>query len=337
MKKLQIGIIGAGRIGRVHAQSITNLVPEAQVAAISDVFVKAAEEVAADLGIPKVTADYKDILADKSIDAVLICSPTNTHCDISMEAAKAGKHVFCEKPVDLDPEKIRLCKEVVSQVGVKMMTGFNRRFDHNHGKVYELRNSGALGDVRLINISSRDPAPPPIDYVKVSGGLFLDMMIHDFDMARFQAQSEVDEVFAMGAVLVDKAIGDAGDIDTAVVTLRFKNGALATINNCRESAFGYDQRVEVFGSKGAAESLNDSNANIKVSNAQGVTSEKPLLFFLERYMAAYAQEIKQFVSAIVNDTPVPATVEDGLQSVLIALAALKSMKENRPVKMDEFN
>lgn len=336
MEKLRIGIIGAGRIGRVHAQSIANYVPGAEVAAISDVFVKAAEDIAKELSIPKVCADYHEILNDPSIDAVLICSPTNTHCDISMEAAAAGKHIFCEKPVDLDPEKIKKCKETVEKAGVKMMTGFNRRFDHNHRRVYELRDSGALGDMRMVRISSRDPEPPSIDYIKISGGLFLDMTIHDFDLARFMAQSEVEEVYAIAGVLVDPAIGEAGDIDTGIISLRFKNGVLGVIDNCRQSAYGYDQYVEVFGSKGSAASGNDCPTNVVTRNVDGVTTDKPYFFFLERYMAAYSEEMKQFIDCIQNDKPVPTNVDDGLQSVLIALAANKSLAEHRPVKLSEF-
>lgn len=336
MKMVKIGIIGAGRIGKVHAQSITNNVPNATVAAISDVYLEGAKAVAEAFGIPKVTADYREILSDPEIDAVMVCSPTATHAQISMEAARAGKHIFCEKPVDMTVEKILETKKVIEETGVKMQIGFNRRFDHNFRHIHELRKSGALGDVEIVKITSRDPEPPSSEYVKGSGGMFLDMTIHDFDMARYQAGSEVVEVFAKGAVLVDPAIGEAGDIDTAVITLKFANGAIGIIDNCRRAAYGYDQRVEVFGSKGAAAAENDTPTNVKVMTADTVSSDKPLYFFLERYMQSFGDEVKAFVNAIEAGTPVPVSIDDGLKPVMIAKAAKRSLEENRPVLLSEL-
>lgn len=336
MKMVKIGIIGAGRIGKVHAQSITNNVPNATVAAISDVYLEGAKAVAEAFGIPKVTADYREIFSDPEIDAVMVCSPTATHAQISMEAARAGKHIFCEKPVDMTVEKILETKKVIEETGVKMQIGFNRRFDHNFRHIHELRKSGALGDVEIVKITSRDPEPPSSEYVKGSGGMFLDMTIHDFDMARYQAGSEVVEVFAKGAVLVDPAIGEAGDIDTAVITLKFANGAIGIIDNCRRAAYGYDQRVEVFGSKGAAAAENDTPTNVKVMTADTVSSDKPLYFFLERYMQSFGDEVKAFVNAIEAGTPVPVSIDDGLKPVMIAKAAKRSLEENRPVLLSEL-
>ena len=336
MNKLRIGIIGAGRIGRVHATSIINHVPRARVVAISDVDLEAVRTFAAGLGIEKVTADYRDILSDPEIDAVLICSPTNTHATLSIEAARAGKHVFCEKPIDLSVPRIRDVIDAVDAAGIKMQVGFNRRFDHNFARIRELVRDGSLGDVQLLRITSRDPGPPPISYVKVSGGMFMDMTIHDFDMAVFQVASPVVEVYATAAVLVDPAIGEAGDVDTAVLVLKFANGAIGVIDNSRKAAYGYDQRLEVFGSKGAATAQNDTATTVQVSTAESVTMDKPLYFFLERYMASFSEEMRQFVDAVLDDGPTPVTVRDALVPVLLALAAKKSVALNRSVTLAEI-
>jgi len=336
MTKVRIGIIGAGRIGSLHAKSIQNNISNAEVAAISDVIAQAGENVAHENGIPLHTTNYRELINDPKIDAILVCSPTNTHADIAIEAAATGKHIFCEKPVDLTITKILETKEAVLKSGVKMQIGFNRRFDHNHKRLRELALAGELGDIHIVKITSRDPAPPPMDYIKVSGGLFMDMTIHDFDMARFQAGSEVYEVYAHGAVLVDPAIGEAGDIDTAVVLLKFENGVMGVIDNSRKATYGYDQRVEVFGSKGMATARNDTPSTVEFANAECVSSDKPLYFFLQRYMDAFAAEMQSFVDAVRNDTPVEVSIEDGLRPVIIAQAALKSVQENRPVRCDEI-
>ncbi|MBQ1244024.1 MAG: inositol 2-dehydrogenase, partial [Clostridia bacterium] len=270
------------------------------------------------------------------IDAVLVCSSTDTHADISIEAAKAGKHVFCEKPVDLTPEKVQAVIDAVAEAGVKLQVGFNRRFDHNFAHVRNLINEGKVGDLELIKITSRDPAPPPAEYAAVSGGMFLDMTIHDFDMARFLAGCDVTEVYVNATCLVDPAIGEAGDVDTAIINLKFENGALGVIDNSRRAAYGYDQRIEVFGSKGAAMAANDTPTNVTIMNAEGVTTDKPLYFFLERYMQSFRDEMVQFVDAVLNDKETPTTGVDGLNSILVALAAKKSVKEGRPVKISEI-
>ena len=253
-----------------------------------------------------------------------------------MEALKAGKHVFCEKPIDHDVNKIKEVLDVVKESGKKYQVGFNRRFDHNFKAIRDAVVAGKVGKQQIIKITSRDPEPPSIDYVKVSGGIFLDMTIHDFDMVRYLSGSEVEEVYAAGSVTVDPEIGKAGDVDTAVITLKLENGATAVIDNCRASCYGYDQRAEVFGDKGCVAISNDSDSNAVYSSKDGVTAEKPMFFFLQRYMMAYANEIDQFVEAIVNDTPTPVNANDGLQPVLIGLAAKKSAAENRPVKIAEI-
>ncbi len=334
---INIGIIGAGRIGKVHCESITCYVKGATVKTVADPFMNEdTEKWLKGMGVEKTTKDYHDILGDKSIDAVLICSSTDTHAPISIEAIKAGKHVFCEKPVDHDIDKILEVKKALADSKVKYQVGFNRRFDHNFKAVRDAVEAGKIGTLNVLKICSRDPAAPPVSYIKVSGGIFLDMTIHDFDMVRYLSGDEVESVFAMGGVMVDKAIGEAGDIDTAVITMRLKSGALAVIDNCRRASYGYDQRAEAFGELGQVAIANDSASNAVISNADGVTAEKPLLFFLERYMQAYVNEISQFIDCIVNDKPVPVSIEDGLQAVVIGVAAKKSLQEGRPVKLSEI-
>jgi len=336
MKMLNVGIIGTGRIGSLHAKSITYNVPSAKVLGITDVNKSGLGELAAVLGIEKIYDSYNEMLADPDIDAVLICSSTDTHADIAIEAAKAGKHIFCEKPVDLTTAKVEAVIDAVEKAGVKLQVGFNRRFDHNFANVKNMAALGKVGDVHIVKITSRDPAPPPAEYSAVSGGMFLDMTIHDFDMARFLAGSEVTEVYACATCLVDPAIGKAGDVDTAIITLKFENGALGVIDNSRRAAYGYDQRVEVFGSKGAAVAANDTPTTVAFMGEEGVINDKPLYFFLERYMQSFRDEMLQFVDAVNNDTPTPTTGEDGLNSLLVALAAKKSVAEGRAVSICEM-
>lgn len=334
---LQVGIIGAGRIGKVHAESITKYVKGAAVKAIADPFFnEATEGWAKTIGIKHVYKDYHEILNDSEIVAVLICSSTDTHSTISIEAIQAGKHVFCEKPIDHDVEKIKAVIQAVKQSNIKYQVGFNRRFDHNFCAAQAAVKDGQIGTQHIIKITSRDPEAPPVSYVKVSGGMFLDMTIHDFDMVRFLSGSEVEEVYAIGGALVDPAIGEAGDIDTAIITMKLTNGAMAVIDNCRRAAYGYDQRAEVFGSKGSVAVMNDTSSTAVLSTQDGVIAEKPLYFFLERYMQAYANEMSEFIEAIVKDKEVSVNVIDGLEPVIIGLAAKKSLAENRPVKIVEI-
>jgi myo-inositol 2-dehydrogenase/D-chiro-inositol 1-dehydrogenase len=335
-QKLTVGIIGVGRIGKVHTLSIQHHLPQVTVKAVTDKFIDQAKEWAAVSGIKTVYDSYQDMLEDPEIDAVLICTSTDTHAEIAIAAAKAGKHIFCEKPVDLSIAKVRAVIEAAEKAGVSLQIGFNRRFDHNFRKVKELIDSGTIGDLHILKITSRDPAPPPIEYIEVSGGMFMDMTIHDFDMARFLTGSEAEEIYVAAASIVDPAIGEAGDVDTAVITIRFENGAICVIDNSRKAAYGYDQRVEAFGSKGKAEISNDLPSTASWSTEDGVYSEKPLYFFLERYMDSFAEEMKQFAEALIAGKATPVTGIDGLIPIRMGLAAKKSVKEGRPVKLSEI-
>ena len=334
---VKVGIIGAGRIGRVHITSISTRVKDAVIKTVADPFLNdETAEWAKSMGVEHTTKDYKEIINDPEINAVLICSSTDTHSPISLEAIKAGKHVFCEKPIDHDIAKIQEVIDALKETNVKYQVGFNRRFDHNFEAVQQAVAAGKVGKPEIIKITSRDPEPPSIDYVKVSGGMFLDMTIHDFDMVRFLAGCDATEVYVQGANLVDPAIGEAGDVDTAVITLQMENGAIAVIDNCRKAVYGYDQRAEVFGSEGMVSMKNDSQSSAVISNADGVIGGKPLFFFLERYMDAYGKEIAAFIDAIENDKETPLNVMDGLKPVLMGLAAKKSLEEHRPVKISEI-
>ena len=333
---LRFGVIGAGRIGKIHAENLATRIPDVIVAAISDVNVKAAQELAARLHIATVEEDYHTLLADPTLDAVAICSSTDTHAKIVVEAAEAGKHIFCEKPIDLRLEKIDAALDAVEKAGIKLQIGFNRRFDPNFRKVRTMVSEGKIGELQILRITSRDPAPPPLAYIKVSGGIFLDMTIHDFDMARYLSGSEVEEVYTAAGVMVDPAIGEAGDLDTAIITLRFANGAIGTIDNSRQAVYGYDQRVEVFGSNGMIQAHNNTPDNDVFFNAEGVHSAKPLYFFLERYMESFVAEMKEFIRSIREDTSPPVTGIDGRIPVVIGMAAKKSYLENRPVRLSEI-
>ncbi len=333
---MKLGLIGAGRIGKLHGEIVTYNIPGVDIKTVADIYADQAKAWADNLKIANLTSDYRDILKDPEIEAVLICSSTDTHAQMIIEAADAGKHIFCEKPIDFNIERIGRALRAAETAGVKLQIGFNRRFDHNFRKVREIVKNGDIGNVHIVKITSRDPAPPPIEYVKVSGGIFLDMTIHDFDMARYLSGSDVDTVYAQGAVLIDPEIGKLGDIDTAIITLTFKNGALGVIDNSRQAVYGYDQRVEVFGSKGYVDVKNDFPNSAVLSTADGVTREKPHYFFLERYKASYIEELKAFTEAVTKDEEPPVTGNDGLQPVLIGMAALRSLKENRPVAVQEM-
>lgn len=333
-KKLRIGVIGAGRIGKLHSNNLVSRVPNAELVAISDVYEPAAKELAEKLNVPNYYSDYHKILEDPTIDAVFICSSTDTHSPISIEAAKAGKHIFCEKPIDHDLDKIKAVLEEVKKAGVKYQVGFNRRFDRNFKHVHEVVQNGGIGDVHIVKVTSRDPEAPPLSYVKVSGGIFVDMTIHDFDMVRYLSGSEVEEVSAVGACLVNPEIGEAGDVDTCIITLKFANGAIGVIDNSRQAVYGYDQRIEVFGSKGCITADNETPNNTTYYTADGVMKEKPLWFFLERYNDAFIAEENAFVDACLNDTDTAVGAFDGLQPVLIAIAAKESCEKGGvPVKV----
>ena len=336
---INVGIIGAGRIGQVHAKSILTGVPEARILSIADPFMKPeVAEWAKSVGIENVYEDYHKILEDERIDAVLICASTNLHAQISLEAIAAGKHIFCEKPIDQTLERIEEVKAALAASPKKLVyqVGFNRRYDHNYRALRKTVEDGKIGEVQFVRVSSCDPEPPPAKYVAVSGGIFMDMMIHDLDMVRYLSGQEVVEVYAQGACLIDPEIGKAGDIDTCTIMLKLANGALATVDGSRKAVYGYDQRGEVFGSKGCATTQNDSASNVVLSTVDGVTGEKPLWFFLERYMGSYQAEVREFIECILKGQDPVTGIEDGLVSVKLAMACLKSLKEDRPVKIDEI-
>ena len=332
---IKLGIIGAGRVGRLHANTLTTRIPGANVLAVADIFEDAAKSAAEDYGIADFTTDPSELIGSGDVDAIVICSSTDTHCRFIIEAARAVKQIFCEKPIAFDLGEIDEALAAVDEAGVQLQIGFNRRFDANHARVKQAIERGEIGEAHTMTIISRDPAPPPIDYIKVSGGLMMDMMIHDFDLSRFLL-GEVEEIYALGDVKVDPAIGEAGDIDTAKVMLRFENGAFGSIENSRQAVYGYDQRVEVFGSKGAATTGNWHSNAVTISDAASVRRDLPLHFFVERYFESYVSEMIAFVDAIANGKIVPVVGNDGRVPVVMAMAGMRSLRENRPVRLDEI-
>ncbi len=334
---MKVGLIGAGRIGKIHAENIIVHLPQVTISRIADIAADKVKDWAAALGITRVGTDAREVLDDPEIGAVIICSSTDTHADLVSAAAARGKHVFCEKPVDLTVARVKKALADVKKAGVKLQVGFNRRFDHNFRRIREMVQQGAVGQPHIVRITSRDPAPPPPEYVKVSGGIFLDMTIHDFDMARYLTGSEAVEVYAKGAVLVDPSIGKAGDVDTAVVTLTFASGCIGVIDNSRRAAYGYDQRVEVFGSKGSLACGNDTPSSVQLSSEGGVSGDKPLYFFLERYRQAFIDEMRAFFDTVMDGKPSPVGDIDGLKPLLMGFAAKKSVAEGRPVKISEVD
>eukprot|EP00181_Compsopogon_caeruleus_P003468 CAMPEP_0184680608 /NCGR_PEP_ID=MMETSP0312-20130426/3500_1 /TAXON_ID=31354 /ORGANISM="Compsopogon coeruleus, Strain SAG 36.94" /LENGTH=343 /DNA_ID=CAMNT_0027130843 /DNA_START=266 /DNA_END=1297 /DNA_ORIENTATION=+ len=333
--KVRVGIIGCGRIGQVHCRALEGN-PSAEVVIAADYFVKAAQACAKKFGIPRAVQDWKEVVQASNVDAVVICSPSDTHCQIIIAAAQAGKHIFCEKPIDYKLERIDVALEAVRKSGVKLQLGFQRRFDANFQRVRHAVQSGEIGSPYMLNIISRDPAPPPLAYLKQSGGLFFDMMIHDFDMARFILGSEAVEIHA-SANSFDQSIADIGDVTTAVVTIHFQNGALGTIQCCRKAAYGYDQRVEVLGSGGAVDIGNNFPNTATVSTDQAVRRDLPLNFFMDRYVEAYANEMIAFVDMVKNGTEPVVTGIDGRVPVVMAYAAMKSLKEKRSVRLAEVD
>lgn len=332
MKKTKLGIIGAGRIGKMHAENLVVL-PQVSVKAISDLFIDGLEEWATAIGIETVTTDYQVILDDKEIDAVLVCSPTSTHLQVIKDAAQAGKHIFCEKPISFSPEESEEVLKVVEENGVKFQVGFNRRFDANFKKVHDTVKNGVIGDTQIVKITSRDPAPPPAEYIANSGGMFMDMTIHDFDIARYVTGSDVTEVYVQGASLVDPVFEEYGDVDTAIISLKFANGAIGVIDNSRKAVYGYDQRVEVFGSKGSVSIGNVHPTTAEISTVDGVQKDNPQYFFLERYKDAYITELTCFIDSVANDAPLVCSGNDGLQAEKIAKAAKESFLSGKPVQI----
>jgi len=330
---LRIGLIGAGRIGQVHAANIAFRLPQAALISVTDINFDAAQALAARTNAPKVTADWREVLADPGIDAVLICTATDTHAMLIEAAARAGKHIFCEKPIALNLPDIDRALAAVAGAGVTFQVGFNRRFDANFRRVRTAIAEGQIGAPHILHIVSRDPAPPPLAYVKISGGLFLDMAIHDFDMARYLIGSEIEEVYAQAGVMVEPTIGEAGDVDTAVTLLRFANGAIGTIDNSRKAVYGYDQRVEVFGSKGAIQTENNFPNNAMLSTGDSIRRDLPLNFFMQRYIESYVAEIEAFVDVVLQGTPAQVSGQDGKMAMVVAMAAQTSWQERRPVKV----
>lgn len=330
---IKVGLLGAGRIGKVHARAITSH-PKSTLVAVSDVLQENAEQLAAQYKVKNQSSG--DIIADPSIDAVLIASSTDTHADLIEAATRAGKAVLCEKPVDLDLGRARACQQAVKATGKPVMIGFNRRFDPNFEALKAAVQASEVGSPELLTITSFDPAPPPISYIKVSGGLFRDMMTHDFDMASFILGKVPQSVSASGTSIVDPKIGEAGDIDTAVVTLTYSDGCIAVIKNSRRAAYGYDQRVELLCSEGMLEANNVLENTLVKSTSSGVSSAKPTYFFLERYMSAYEAEWAAFVEAIESGSAPPVTLDDGVIALALAEAAALSASAGRVVEFSEI-
>jgi len=333
---LRIGVLGAGRIGSMHADLLYSQVPGATVAGVFDVVAAAAESTATRLGIP-VFDSASELIKSETVDAVLVATSTDTHADLMVAAAAAGKAIFCEKPISLDLHDVDRALAAVEQAGVALHIGFNRRFDAGHAAVRQAVIDGTVGQLRQVRITSRDPAPPPIEYVHVSGGIFRDMTIHDFDMARFVTGSEVVEVYAKAAVMVDDAIGDAGDYDTVTVLLTHENGVITSIDNCRQAAYGYDQRVEVFGSAGIAVSENQLDNYTTVRTSEGARGAKVPYFFLDRYIPSYVNQWHSFVEAVSSGTTTEVSGADGRAPLLMGLAARRSVDEGRPVTISEIS
>jgi len=335
VKKVNIGVIGAGRISYIHCRNLRFNIPEANILMISDIKIQAAKKYADEFNISDITEDYRKIIENPGIDAVVICSSSDTHSFMIEEAAQAGKHIFCEKPIDLNLEKINRALKAVEKSGVKLQVGFNRRFDPNFQKARKIIQSGKIGELNILKITSRDPKPQSFEYLKTCGGIFFDMTIHDFDMARFLSRSEVEEVYVIGGVLVHPFFKECGDLDTAAITLKFKNGAIGVIDNCRRAVYGYDQRAEIFGSKGMINVGNKLIDTVELSDSKNTTKALLPYFFMERYGDSFINEMKEFVQCIIKDTSPSVTGIDGKMPVILAMASKLSYENNRPVKVSE--
>ncbi len=336
MRQVNIAVIGTGRMGSVHTRNLARHIPEANLVAVCDIRLEVAQAIAGELGIQRVEQDYHELLTDKDIEAILIATSTDTHAFIMKDVAAAGKHIFCEKPLALDLDSIDDALAAVDRSGVKLQVGFNRRFDKSFKRVHEIVASGEIGRPCILRITNRDPVPPSAEYARVSGGMFLDMTIHDFDMARFQV-GEIEELYAIGNVLVAPQLTEAGDVDTNVVTLKFANGALGVIDNSRQAVYGYDQRLEVFGSNGMALAGNEAENTVVTGGENGFQSARPPYFFMQRYAPCYVDEVRQFIECVRDDKPTPTSGHDGRMAVVLGYAAWKSYHENRPVKLSEFS
>lgn len=325
--KINIAVIGTGRMGSVHTRNLARLIPEANLAAVCDIRLEVAQAVADELGIRRVVQDYHELLADKDIEAILIATSTDTHAFIMKDVAAAGKHIFCEKPLALDLVSIDDALTAVKKAGVKLQVGFNRRFDRSFRRVRELVTSGEIGRPCILHITNRDPVPPSAEYARVSGGMFLDMTIHDFDMARYQV-GEIEEIYAIGSVLVAPQLTEANDVDTNIVTLRFANGALGVIDNSRQAVYGYDQRLEVFCSAGVAMAGNEAETTLIKGTQDGFHSARPPYFFMQRYADCYVTEVREFLECVRDDKPPSISGDDGRKAVALGFAAWKSLREN---------
>jgi len=322
-------------MGSVHVRNIARQIPEADLVAICDIRLEVAQAVADGLDIQRVVKDYHELLTDPEIEAILIATSTNTHAFIMKDVASAGKHIFCEKPLALGLEEIDEALVVVAKAGVKLQVGFNRRFDKSFQQVRAIVASGEIGRPCILRITDRDPEVPALEFLRVSGGMFLDQTIHDFDMARFQV-GEIEEVYATGGVLIEPELKEFGDIDTNVVTLKFANGAVGAIDNSRQAVYGYDQRLEVFCSNGTAMANNEFENTSVMGTPGGFLSAKLPHFFMQRYAPCYVEEVRQFIECVRDDKPTPTTGKDGRAAVVLGHAAWKSLRENRPVKVNEI-
>ncbi|WP_026699815.1 inositol 2-dehydrogenase [Salibacterium aidingense] len=334
MEKVVVGVIGAGRIGKLHINNLKRN-PHVRLKKVSDVFADHLQEWFQKSGVEEMTKDFEDIFNDAEINSVFICSPTSTHADLIKKAARSNKHIFCEKPISFSDKETLEAYEEVKAAGVHFQVGFNRRFDKNFAEMKDRVQNEKIGDMHIVKITSRDPNPPHTDYIASSGGMFMDMSIHDFDMARYLSESEVVEVFARGTNLVDPAIGEKGDIDTAVITLTFANGALGVIDNSREAVYGYDQRIEVFGNNGALVADNETSTNLKYYHKQTVESDLPLHFFLERYNDSFITETEEFIESIIKERETKIVFKDGIMAQRIAQAAQESLENSKPVKVND--
>jgi myo-inositol 2-dehydrogenase / D-chiro-inositol 1-dehydrogenase len=333
-KEVNVGIIGLGRIGKLHLHNVIAQIPDIKLIGVSDIIENSLQEVSQKYDIPIIKNDYRYLLDNKEIDAVVICSSTDTHAKIIIEAAQAGKDIFCEKPIALDLKEIDRALKAVEEAGVKLQIGFNRRFDPSFMKAKEMVKQGKIGKPHIVKITSRDPAPPPIEYIKVSGGIFLDMTVHDFDMIRYLLDDEVKELMAVGSCLVNPEISKYNDIDTAIITFQYKNGGWGIIDNSRQAVYGYDQRIEIFGSEGCVQVVNKKPTEVSLYGKESTTSDKPLYFFLERYNESYINEIKHFVACIQNDSSPSVSGYDGKMAAIMGYAAKESFTKKEFVEIN---
>jgi len=335
-RQVNIAVIGTGRIGSVHTRNLVRSIHEANVVAVCDIRLEVAQAVADELGIQRVVRDYHELLEDKEIEAVLIATNTNTHAFIVKDCARAGKQIFCEKPLALELKDVDEVMDIIEKAKVKLQIGFNRRFDKSFQRVKEVVTSGQIGHPCILRITNRDPEPPSLEYAETSGGMFLDMSIHDFDMARFQI-GEIEEVYAIGNVLVAPYLRDIGDVDNNVITLKFANGAVGAIDNSRQCVYGYDQRLEIFCSEGAAIAENEHDNTVLMGDKSGFHTAKTPYFFIQRYADGYITEVSQFLQCVRDDKPVSPTGYDSRMAVLLGLATWEALRKNHPISMREFS